>query len=146
VALRGTDVSAGTSTALATGGVSLAAVLFDFGRLDALADAAGARAEAEAALYQRTVLFALAEVEQEVDRLQRAREEAAAARAAVASAADQAALARVRYTSGLSNFLDVLVAERAFADAEIALASAEGRVTDAGIGVAAALGLGQGAP
>jgi outer membrane protein TolC len=70
-------------------------------------------------------------------------QEAAAARAAVASARDQAVLARARYTSGLSSFLEVLLAERSFADAEIALAAAVGRVTDAGVSLAAALGLGQ---
>jgi multidrug efflux system outer membrane protein len=120
-----------------------AATLFDFGRLKAIAQAANARAEAEAATYQRTIIDALADVETQVDRLLRAREEAAAARAAVASARDQAGLARARYTSGLSSFLEVLLAERNYADAEIALAGADGRVTDAGVSLAAALGLGQ---
>jgi outer membrane protein TolC len=111
--------------------------------LQAFAEAAGANARAEAALYERIVATAVAEVEQEVSRLGRAREEAAAARDAVASASLQSQLARARYTSGLSSFLDVLVADRAFADAEIALAAAEGRILDAGVSVAAALGLGQ---
>lgn len=146
LSLSATDPSRGVSSQFGSAGLSLAGVLFDFGRLDALADAAGARAEAEAAQYQRTVLNALSEVEQQADRLQRAREEATAARAAVASAQDQVILARVRYTSGLANFLDVLVAERALADADSALAAVEGRLTDAGVSLAAALGLGQGAP
>jgi outer membrane protein TolC len=117
--------------------------LFDFGRLQALAQAADARAGAEAAIFQRTVINALSDVEKEAGRLLRAREEAAAARAAVASARDQAELARARYTSGLSSFLEVLLAERSYADAEIALAGADGRMIDAGVSLAAALGLGQ---
>lgn len=145
-ALTSTSASRGVDGGVATGGLSLAATLFDFGRLQALAQAAGARADAEAALYRRTVMFALSDVEREADRLLRAREEADAARAAVTSSRDQTELARIRYTSGLSSFIDVLLAQRAFADAEIALAGAEGRVTDAGVSLAAALGLGQDAP
>jgi outer membrane protein, multidrug efflux system len=138
-----TAASRGLDGASATGGLQIAATLFDFARLRALAQAADARAEAEAAAYQQTIIAALSEVETEADRLLRARDEAAAARAAVASARDQAGLARARYTSGLSSFLEVLLAERSYADAEIALAAADGRVTDAGVSLAAALGLGQ---
>jgi multidrug efflux system outer membrane protein len=141
--LTRTSATRGLDGASATGGITIAATLFDFGRLQAFAEAAGANARAEAALYERIVATAVAEVEQEVSRLGRAREEAAAARDAVASASLQSQLARARYTSGLSSFLDVLVADRAFADAEIALAAAEGRILDAGVSVAAALGLGQ---
>jgi len=141
--LSETVASRGLDGASVTGGLSLAATLFDFGRLQALAQAADARAEAEAAAYQQTIIDALADVETQADRLFRAQQEAAAARAAVASARDQAVLARARYTSGLSSFLEVLLAERSFADAEIALAAAVGRVTDAGVSLAAALGLGQ---
>jgi outer membrane protein TolC len=128
---------------LLVGGVAAVATLFDFGRLEALADAAGARAEREAAAYRRAVAFALGEVEREADRAARARDEALANRHAAASARDQAEMARARYTAGLSSFLDVLVAERALADAEIAHAVAEGRVVDAGVNLAGALGLGQ---
>lgn len=128
---------------LASAGLSAIGTLFDFGRLDALADAAGAEAEREAAAYRRSVSFALSEVEREADRAARAREEALANRAAAMSARDQATLARARYASGLSSFVDVLIAERAVADAEIAEAAAAGRVVDAGVSLAAALGLGQ---
>lgn len=141
--LTETAASRGLDGGAATGGLTLATTLFDFGRLRALAQAANARADAEAAIFQRTAIDALSDVEKEADRLLRAREEAAAARAAVASARDQAGLARARYTSGLSSFLEVLLAERSYADAEIALAGADGRVTDAGVSLAAALGLGQ---
>ncbi|MCZ8132794.1 MAG: TolC family protein [Steroidobacteraceae bacterium] len=128
---------------LLSGGLTAVATLFDFGRLDALADAAGAQAEAEAAAYRRAVTFAVSEVELEADRVLRAREQAAASRAAATSARDEAELARARYASGLTSFLDVLLAERAVADAEIAQAAADGRVVDAGVALAAALGLGQ---
>ena len=117
--------------------------MFDFGRLDALADAADARAKAEAASYRRTVTFAVSDVEREADRLARALEEGAAARAAFASAGEQSRLARARYGAGLTSFLDVLTVDRALADADIASAAADGRALDAGVSLAAALGLGQ---
>lgn len=132
--------------ASALAGLGLVGVLFDFGRLDALAAAADARARAEVAVYRQAVSDALAEVEREIDRLARATDERDAAQAAVASAKEQARLARVRYTAGLTTFLDVLVAERAVADADLTLASAEGVVRDAGVSLAAALGLGQDGP
>jgi NodT family efflux transporter outer membrane factor (OMF) lipoprotein len=139
-----TSATRGLDGAAASSGLSLAATLFDFGRLQALADAAGARADAEAALFQRTVQFAFSGVEREADRFAQADREAEASRAAAASARTQTDLARARYTSGLSSFIDVLLAQRALADAEIALAAAEGRRTDAAISLAAEAGLGQG--
>lgn len=142
-ALSQTDASRGPAGAAASLGLGLIGTLFDFGRLDALADAAGARKDAEAASFKRTVAYALSAVEREADRLTQARREAEATRASAASARLQSSLARTRYRSGLSSFLDVLVAERALADAEIALAAAEGRKLDAAIGLAAELGLGQ---
>jgi outer membrane protein, multidrug efflux system len=128
-----------TSTGAA---VSIAATLFDFGRLEALASAAGARAEAAAVRYRQTAVAAVAEVEREASRLRQSLAEAEALRAAARSAMDQAQLARARYTSGLTPFTDVLLAERALADAEIALAAAEANAADAGVGLATALGLG----
>lgn len=142
-ALSRSNASIGLDGATASGGLALAATLFDFGRLQALADAAGARADAEAILYRRTITFAVSAVEREADRLAQSNREALASRAAAASARDQAVLARARYTSGLSSFIDVLLAQRALADAEISLAAAEGRKADAAIDLAAELGLGQ---
>lgn len=142
-ALSQTDASLGPAGAGASLGLGLVATLFDFGRLDALADAAGARKDGEAASFKRTVTYALSAVEREADRLTQARREAEATRASATSAQLQSTLARTRYRSGLSSFLDVLVAERALADAQIALAAAEGRKLDAAVGLAAELGLGQ---
>lgn len=122
---------------------SVTAPLLNFGRLDALAKAAGAGAEAEGALYRQAVRDAIADVETSVARIARADESVAAQIAALASAQDQVALARVRYTSGLTGFLDVLTAERAAYDAESALAAAQGELAQASIALTAALGLGQ---
>jgi NodT family efflux transporter outer membrane factor (OMF) lipoprotein len=142
-ALSQTDATQGLAGGAASLGLGLVGTLFDFGRLEALAEAAGARQAAEAASFRRTVTYALSAVEREADRLAQARREADATRAAVASARLQSSLARTRYRSGLTSFLDVLVADRAQADAEIALANAEGRKIDAAVSLAAELGLGQ---
>jgi multidrug efflux system outer membrane protein len=138
-----TSLTRGVAGGSAIASLGLLGTMFDFGRLDALADAADARAKAEAASYRRTVTFAVSDVEREADRLARALEEGAAARAAFASAGEQSRLARARYGAGLTSFLDVLTADRALADADIASAAADGRALDAGVSLAAALGLGQ---
>jgi outer membrane protein TolC len=49
-------------------------------------------------------------------------------------------LARVRYTSGLSTFLDVLTAERGVYDAQSALVAATGETARAEVGLILALG------
>jgi outer membrane protein TolC len=138
-----TSLTRGPAGGAATATAGLLGTVFDFGRLDALADAANARARGEAALYRRTLTFAISEVEREADRAARALEERDAARAALSSATEQAQLARTRYRAGLTSFLDVLIADRARADADIAAAAADGRALDAAVTLAAALGLGQ---
>jgi outer membrane protein, multidrug efflux system len=132
--------------AILTGGSSsvsaaLVSTLFDFGRLRSLASAAGARAQADAASYEKAVVSALAEVETEASRVRQADAAVQAELAGVASSTDQLRLARVRYTSGLTSVVDVLLAERALLDAENARAVAAGERADAAFAYAAALGL-----
>ena len=61
-------------------------------------------------------------------------------------AADAARLANARFDAGQVSFLDVLQAESVLADAEIALARAEGRAADLEIALFLALGGGWGGP
>lgn len=128
----------GTSSVAA----GLLAPIFNAGRLDALADAADAAAQAEAALYAGAVRDALAAVETGLSRTAHAEAALAARRDAAASAREQAEIARARYTSGLTSFLDVLTADQALAAAETQLAFAEGEAAEAGVALAADLGLG----
>ncbi len=127
----------------ASGGVSITAPLFNFGRLRALAKAAGAAAEAEAALYRQAVTEALSEVETQRFRIARAAETVEAQTAALNSARDQAEIALARYTSGLADFIDVLSGQTAVYEAESALAGAQGEAARAQVALADALGLGQ---
>jgi multidrug efflux system outer membrane protein len=119
---------------------SLAGTLLDFGRLEGLARASGARAQSAALRYRQTVVQGLAEVETQAGAVRRADAAVQALDAAVLSAQDQVRLARVRYTSGLSSFLEVLVAERAAYEAESARATARAERATASFALIAALG------
>jgi outer membrane protein TolC len=116
--------------------------LFDAGRRTALADAARAEAEAARLGYADAVSAAIGDVETALSRMRLARQSRDAQAAAAASAAEQVRLARERYTSGLTSFLDVAAADTALAAAEADLARAEGVALDAAVLLAASLGLG----
>lgn len=121
---------------------SLLQPLFDAGRREALSEAATAEAEAAGADYRRVFANAVSDVETSLVRLRETRAAREAQAAVVASALEQADLARSRYTSGLTSFLDVTVADAALAEAELGLAQADGAVLEAQILLANALGLG----
>jgi outer membrane protein, multidrug efflux system len=119
---------------------NLLSTLFDFGRLEALAKAAGAVAQTQAGLYRQLVMTALADVETQASRVAQGEAAMRANGANVASASDQARLARVRYTSGLTGFLDVLTAERAVYEAQSAQVAATGETAAAEVALNLALG------
>ncbi len=98
---------------------------FDLGRVRARIRAADARAEAQLAVYEQTILMALEEVENALVGYSRAT--AREQRLRVASDASQRAvdLARARYRNGIDSFLNVLDAERRQLEAEDLLARAE---------------------
>ncbi|HEX6537335.1 MAG TPA: TolC family protein [Gemmatimonadaceae bacterium] len=90
----------------------------DFGRVHARVDESRARAEEARATYSATVQRALAEVETSLVTYDRARARLASL-ADAASASERAAeLARLRFAEGVSDFLQVLDAERTLLDAE----------------------------
>ncbi|MEN9856159.1 MAG: hypothetical protein RLZZ157_1285, partial [Pseudomonadota bacterium] len=130
----------GPTSSVSSLSAKLMSTLFDFGRLQALADAANAQAQAQASLYRQLVLSALVQVETQASAVRRGQDTITAQSANVASAQDQARLARVRYTSGLSTFLDVLTAERGVYDAQSALVAATGETARAEVGLILALG------
>lgn len=116
--------SAGSLARSASG--SLAATLFDAGRLEAAVDVQTAvQAEALAA-YQAAVLAALEEVENALTAYAADRERVDARRTAAASAQEAAVLARDQYQAGLADFQKVLETQRTQLSAEDSLALAEG--------------------
>jgi outer membrane protein, multidrug efflux system len=138
--VSGTEASAGPTGLSGNVAATLATTLFDFGRLDALAKAAGAIAETEASLYRQSVFNALADIETQASRAVRGVDAITANQANVTSTQDQARLARVRYTSGLSDFLAVLTAERAVYEAQSASVAATGETALAEVNLLLSLG------
>jgi multidrug efflux system outer membrane protein len=110
-------------------GASIAWTLLDFGRIRSRITQNEARADAALALYEKTVLTALEETEGALisfDRNQRRAESLFKA----ARASEQAAkLARTRFEAGVTDFLNVLDAERQLLADRDGLAQAQ---TDAG--------------
>jgi outer membrane protein, multidrug efflux system len=139
--ITNTQASTGLTGAAGLLSANLVNTLFDFGRLDALAAAAGAQARTQSLLYQQAVTNAASDVETQASRMTQAQAAIAAQAASVASAKDQARLARVRYTSGLSDFLVVLTSQRAVFEAQNAQVLGEGELASAEAALVLALGL-----
>lgn len=97
----------------------------NLGRVKSRVDASRAR-EAEAqAQYDQTVLRALQEVETTLARYRTTRESVGQIRDAAAASERAAELARLRFTEGVADFLQVLDAERTQLEAEDRLAQAQ---------------------
>jgi multidrug efflux system outer membrane protein len=113
---------------------------FDLGRVRERINAADARTEAALAQYEQRVLLALEETENalvDFNRQQERRDLLATSARASAKAAD---LARLRYQSGVTDFLTVLDAQRTVLAAQDRLAESETRTATALIAVYKALG------
>ncbi|HEY4365803.1 MAG TPA: efflux transporter outer membrane subunit [Steroidobacteraceae bacterium] len=99
----------------------------DVGRVRARMAAADANSEANLAAYQQTVLRALEETQNALVRYDRALREQEHLRAAAADNTKAATLARLRFNGGITDFLDVLDAERSQLEAQDQLAQSEAR-------------------
>lgn len=104
---------------------TLAATLFDGGRLKSAVDIQSAVQEQALVSYQGSVLAALEEVENALFAYAAGRERVEARRAAAVAARNAAQLSRNLYQSGLVDFQKVLETERTRLSAEDALATAE---------------------
>lgn len=119
---------------------TLAATLFDGGRLRAQAAVQDAVQRTAYANYQKTVLAALEDVENALVAYATARNREAARRSAAQAARNAATLARQLYQAGSSDFLKVLDAERTRLNAEDGLAVAQADVASAVVRLYKALG------
>ncbi len=99
-------------------GSSLTAPIFDGGRLRSAVDQAKARAVEAAANYRQQTLVALQEVEDSLVALSAQSLQGAAQDEAQTEAAIVATLAKIRYDSGLANYLDVTDADRSLLQVE----------------------------
>jgi NodT family efflux transporter outer membrane factor (OMF) lipoprotein len=121
-------------------GPQLTWAALDLGHVRARIRAAHARADAELADYQRTVLTALEETENalvDFDREEARRDFLAASERA---AAEAMTLARQRYDSGIADFLPVLDAERTQLDVQAQLAQSQTRTATTLLALYKALG------
>jgi outer membrane protein, multidrug efflux system len=99
-------------------GPSVHVPVFEGGRNRANLKAAEARYEQSVSSYRGTVLTAFLEVEDSLSDLSTLRSQSEAVNRALVSARDTAALAGERYQKGLSNYLDVVDAQRIALQAE----------------------------
>jgi multidrug efflux system outer membrane protein len=119
---------------------------FNIGRVRARIRASEARSDEALARYEQTVLVAIEDVETSLvafDRARVRRESLLQAQQASERAAD---LARVRFEGGLSDFLQVLDAERTRLDSQERVAQSLGETTSSLVAVYKALGGGWTAP
>jgi multidrug efflux pump len=112
----------------------------DLGRVRARIKAAGARAEAQLAFYERAVLTALEETESALVDFGRARARRDLLATAARDAEQAVVLANQRYTSGIADFLTVLDAQRTQLSIQEQLALSETRTATALVAVYKALG------
>jgi multidrug efflux system outer membrane protein len=120
------------------GGVSIP--IFTGGRLANQAEAARARAEQARAQYEQAVLVALGEAGDALVGVRAARDEAAAEETQASALRRALELAQLRYGNGVSNYLEVLDAERSLFEAELAASQAELQQLTAAVELYKALG------
>jgi outer membrane protein, multidrug efflux system len=108
--------------------------LLNLGRIKARVDQSSARQREAQAQYEATVLRALQDVETSLVRYRTARSRLARLRDAADASERAAELARLRFTGGVADFLQVLDAERTQLEAEDQLAQSR---TDAATAYAA---------
>jgi NodT family efflux transporter outer membrane factor (OMF) lipoprotein len=111
-----------------TGGIfsSLSQTLFDGGRLRSQVRAQRAATEAALATYHQTVLTSLEEIQNALEALQAARARETQFAIALDAARNSELLARTQYRSGLTDFQQLLEAERTLLAARDGVASSRG--------------------
>ncbi len=105
----------------AVAGLGLAGPLLNAQTLGFQQQAAEAQARQALAQYQQTILVAFKEVEDALVAVRTARQQIEAQEAQVVALRSALHLADLRYKGGISNYLDVLIAQRNLFDAELAL-------------------------
>ena len=104
--------------------------IFQGGRVRRNYDAAKARYEEALAVYQKSAVNAFREVADALVTIEKLDGVRIEREAGVEALQDAAALARRRYNAGLSNYLEVLIADQYLFDAEILLARTRGAQFD----------------
>jgi multidrug efflux system outer membrane protein len=114
--------------------------LFDLGRVKARVSAARAEADGARATFDQTVLLALEEAETALVAYDRARARLTLLAESAAASERAAELARLRFEEGVTDFLQVLDAERTTLEAQDRLAQGRTNAVTAFVGLYRALG------
>jgi multidrug efflux system outer membrane protein len=121
-------------------GPSITWAALDYGHVRARIKAAGARADAALAAYERTVLTTLEETEDALVDFGQEQARRDFLSESVKSSETAATLARQRYENGATDFLTVLDAERVLLEAQVQFAQSQTRTATALVSVYKALG------
>jgi NodT family efflux transporter outer membrane factor (OMF) lipoprotein len=121
-------------------GAQATQILFDAGRRHAVTEQARHLYEAEAAMYRATVLGAFNEVEDRLSDLRILDQETTTERRAVAAAQHSLDLSNQRYKGGVTNYLEVLVAETALLTNQRTLTDLKTRQFAASVGLVRSVG------
>jgi multidrug efflux system outer membrane protein len=121
-------------------GAGLFQPIFQGGRIKRNYEAAKARFEVALAQYQKAAFNSFREVADSLVTIQKLEESRVARQEAVVALRESAGLARRRYNAGLSNYLEILIADQDLFDAERILARTRGAQMDALVGLYRALG------
>ena len=114
--------------------------LFDGGRIRSNVRAQDARTQQALLVYEKTVLSAVAEVEDSIAAYSQEQERVDALRRSAEAAEQSVELVKVLYRSGLTHFQNVLDMEKSLFEEQDALARSQGRVSQNLIRVYRALG------
>jgi NodT family efflux transporter outer membrane factor (OMF) lipoprotein len=124
----------------ASAGPGFAGSILDFGRNRARADQSRAQAREAVAAYRGTVLRAFAEVETSLAAVDARERQRLALLGQLEAAGETVEIARKQYSSGLTDYLGVLDAERAVNRARDQLAAVEAEAADAQLALYRAIG------
>jgi outer membrane protein, multidrug efflux system len=114
--------------------------ILDYGRVHSQIKAAGAQADQSLAVYEKTVLTALEDVENALVAYANEQERYRALSDAAAANRQSLALANERYRGGLTDFLNVVDAQRSLYQTEDQLANSQGAVSVSLVALYKALG------
>jgi multidrug efflux system outer membrane protein len=106
-------------------GPSITLPIFNAGRIAAGVDSAEARAEGAMLQYRQVVLGAFRDVSDSLVEYRKRREARIEQEAFAIAARETAQLATIRYTGGVTSYLEVLDSERQLFDAELGLVAAQ---------------------
>lgn len=122
------DLLKSGSRSWSVGGGILAPIL-NFGRLSANIDAADARQQQALATYQKSILAALADVEQSVTSYKKEQEHYVQLKNTASLLSQAVGIAENRYEKGMTSYLEVLDAKRSLYEAQTDLNTSEAAVS-----------------